>query len=193
MGYDIEQRDTQFSVAPAQQDAARRAAQALLSPDDISLGDGGVFIGGQPEARWFSFMNHTMQDFADARTLAAVLDAWRWTPTVANDGTITGVSFRGSRLADCHLLFEAIGPYVSAGPHITMWGEDGAEWQYRFDGSSCVLRVLVAAEWGPKFLQVEPWQGDEPTGRLDTGAAHDADRATSRDDTAWNDDTAWRG
>ena len=150
MGYDIAQGSSRITILPARQDGARRAVQCLFAPNHTSERAGGVFGGGGADAPagrgWFAFMNHTMEQARTARDLPTLIDAWRWIPEVAWDGTITALTFRGTRMDQSHLLMAALGPFVEAGSFIRMRGEDGAVFQWTFDGTMCHREVLCAGD-----------------------------------------------
>jgi hypothetical protein len=153
VGYDIEQRTTRFHIAAEHVARAYRLAATLCSPD--TLADGGVWQGGKMTARWFAFVNPVELEAAD--DLVSFLTAFRWTPTVEADGSISHIRFTGSRLDQSGLLFETIAPCVSVGCFVEMFAEDEAEWRWVFTGDVCRVDVITPTQWGPSWLQsVDP-------------------------------------
>lgn len=74
-------------------------------------------------------------NFAQASTVAEILEAWRWEaqcdPTT---GDLTHLLFFGEKLGDEETLFQALAPFVDRGSFIEMHGEDGELWRWVFDG-----------------------------------------------------------
>jgi hypothetical protein len=142
MGYDIEQGDSRFTIRAEDSAAALLAVRALFSPDDISLGSGGMFVCGDPDSRVHAFaFVHTVR-VHEALRLAEALAAWRWIPTLNGAGDIVAVAFRGSRRGDEAILFGALAPYVVASSVIEMSGEDGARWRWTFTDGALVTEWL---------------------------------------------------
>lgn len=179
MGYDISQGTTRFHIAADQVARAYQLAATLRSPDALADAQGGVMSGGQDLARWYAFVNP--QELDEARDLPSFLSAFRWRPTVAADGAVTGLTFTGSRADQSGLLFEAIGSCVFCGSFIEMAGEDGAMWRWVFDGTSCRLDIITPSEWGPSWLQ----------SACVTDASEPSD--TSPDESWLGNSEAWRG
>src|SRR5690606_21320852 len=85
--------------------------------------------------------------------VAYALDAWRWVPEREATGDIVGLRFRGERLGDDRVLFEAIAPFVEPGSFIEMVGEDGAIWRWTFGPAGLDLFVIQHCyDGGPRWL-----------------------------------------
>ena len=129
MGYCMDQGETKFHVKAENKAKARQAVRALLK-ETRKMGGGSSF--GGVETRSFCWVD--MDAFRDAKTLDAQLMEWRWEAEVdAATGDIVDLCFRGEKLGDDEVLFEAIAPFVESGSFIQMSGEDGHGWRWCFD------------------------------------------------------------
>lgn len=121
MGYCMQQHDACFTIKREKQDDCLKAIKAL--------GDNVPKYG-------YSWVDTSK--FMKANDLAAALDAWRWTAEVDDEtGDVTAINFRGEKLGDDHVLWNAIAPFVEPDCYIQMGGEDGSAWRWTFNGKTC--------------------------------------------------------
>jgi hypothetical protein len=129
MGYCIDQIDSKFTILSENFDRALSAIKALMKNENEM--SGGSWSGGKQTERWFAWVNTST--VLEATTLADALSEWRWEPEQNEDG-IYDIIFRGEKLGDDDKLFRALAPFVKCGSYISFRGEDGALWQYYFEG-----------------------------------------------------------
>lgn len=136
MGYCMEMVEANFTIKSQHRVGALKAIKAMADVVD-ERGSGGGGRWGEPQVKWYSWMNGI--DFSTFRSLPEAMQAWRWPVEVTGDeaetgdpGDIIGIDFVGEKLGDDAQLFQAIAPFVESGSYIRMRGEDGTTWEYRF-------------------------------------------------------------
>lgn len=72
-----------------------------------------------------------------ASSVEAQFKEWGWPVTLDPAGDVVGISLDGEKLGDEIELFKAIAPFVKRGSFIDMHGEEGDNWRWYFDGSTC--------------------------------------------------------
>lgn len=122
MGYCVDQVDSKFFVARENLHHVFGAIRALMAQ-----------VSGK--RRGFAWVD--TQTVLEARTVEEQLHEWRWEIQEDDDGNIIGLSFTGEKLGEDHLLFQVIAPFVKEDSFIDMHGEDGEQWRWSFDGSTC--------------------------------------------------------
>ncbi len=138
MGYYIEV-DIDISIPTDKQAACLAAINALHTPEALAKdAGGGSFGGGKVPDRWYRWVNNPpVSGFA---TLEEAFDEWRY--EAHHTKAALGVYyFTGEKLGDDKILYMAIAPFVNDGGEITITGEDGEAWGYRFrDGQLINIR-----------------------------------------------------
>ncbi|MHB1611988.1 MAG: hypothetical protein ACYCOU_19240 [Sulfobacillus sp.] len=87
-------------------------------------------------------------NFAQASTVAEILEAWRWEGEFDPiTGDLTDIHFIGEKLGDEEILFQALAPFVDKESFIEMEGEDGDLWRWTFDGQQMIEQV-ARITWG---------------------------------------------
>ena len=128
MGYCMKQRDSRFRMAAEKLPAALAAVQALAE-----------------QATSFQWVD---SNFAQASTVAEILEDWRWEGEFDPiTGDLTDIHFIGEKLGDEEILFQALAPFVDKGSFIEMQGEDGDLWRWTFDGQQMIEQV-ARITWG---------------------------------------------
>lgn len=91
-------------------------------------------------------------------TLKEIMAEWRWKITlqetktveegdeIVRTGDVIDISFEGEKIGDDSRLFEVLAPFVEPGSFIQMVGEDGKQWRWVFDGSTC-RRIEPVLAW----------------------------------------------
>ncbi len=121
MGYCMTQHGAQFTIKREKQDDCLKAIKAL---------------GAAVPKYGYSWVDTAR--FVNANDLQTALDAWRWETELDDEsGDIATINFRGEKLGDDKVLWDAIAPYVEPDSFIQMSGEDGAAWRWVFDGKTC--------------------------------------------------------
>lgn len=129
MGYYVEQIGGKFTILSENFDRALSAIKALMKNENEM--SGGSWSGGKQTERWFAWVNTST--VLEATTLADALTEWRWEPEENEEG-IYLINFRGEKWGDDDKLFHALAPFVKCGSYISFRGEDGALWQFYFEG-----------------------------------------------------------
>lgn len=136
MGYCMEQIGAEFSIRKEWEQEALQAIKALKGKETCHDSTGSHF----------SWVDH---DYEQARTLGDAMLCWRWALGEATGlfgGIYEGIEFRGEKLGDDDLLFEAIAPWVEHGSYIEMRGEDGQLWRWMFKYRQ-VRQIYPKWEW----------------------------------------------
>jgi hypothetical protein len=124
----MKQRDSRFRMAAEKLPAALAAVQALAE-----------------QATSFQWVD---SNFAQASTVAEILEDWRWEGEFDPiTGDLTDIHFIGEKLGDEEILFQALAPFVDKGSFIEMQGEDGDLWRWTFDGQQMIEQV-ARITWG---------------------------------------------
>jgi hypothetical protein len=134
MGYCMEMQGCNFHIPATSFEEALSAIKSLMT--DTSNMAGSCFGGGVEMGRWYAWV-HT-ESVLQSQTLMEALEAWRWMPFINNDGDIDFISFRGEKMGQDEVLFQALAPYVTSGSYIAMRGEDGVLWRWYFQNGSCL-------------------------------------------------------
>ena len=128
MGYCMKQRGSRFRMAAEKLPAALAAVQALAEQ--------------KTSFQWVD------SNFAQASTVAEILEAWRWEGEFDPiTGDLTDIHFIGEKLGDEEILFQALAPFVDKESFIEMEGEDGDLWRWTFDGQQMIEQV-ARITWG---------------------------------------------
>lgn len=128
MGYGMDQREAVFTIKKENKSDALKAIRALAK--EAGKMSGGSWLSTSRETRHFSWVD---MEFVRAKTLEVALEAWRWEPVVdEKTGDITSLTFLGEKLGDDQVLWKAVAPFVESGSYISMYGEDGSNWVWRF-------------------------------------------------------------
>jgi len=130
----MEMQGCNFHIPAASFGEALSAIKSLMT--DTSNMAGSCFGGGVEMGRWYAWV-HT-ETVLQSQTLMEALEAWRWMPFINNDGDIDHISFRGEKMGQDEVLFQALAPYVTSDSYIAMRGEDGALWRWYFQNGSCL-------------------------------------------------------
>lgn len=112
MSYTMEQMETQFFMDSATLEPARKAILAAMSGFD-----------------WFKRRN--------ALTLEAAAAQCGWSLEFDSDDNVIGIEHLRAYEVQEDRLFNALAPFVRPGSFIQMNGEDGEQWRWVFDGSTC--------------------------------------------------------
>jgi hypothetical protein len=121
MGYHMQVRETNFRIRRANFKPALEAIKALAGKETLGT--------------HFSWVNTS--EFVKARTLAEGFRAWRWDLDIeSDDGDAIDIQFRGEKLGDDEMFFQAVAPFVEKGSYIEMQGDEGAIWRWAFDGTT---------------------------------------------------------
>ena len=134
MGYCMDQTDSKFHIPASKFTDALAAVKALML--DTASMSGGSWTGGDKVERWYALVN--TESVLEAETLTDALYAWRWRAYTNDSEDIAIIYFHGEKSGQDDILFKAIAPYVTAGSHVAMHGEDGAVWRWYFDGTNCI-------------------------------------------------------
>jgi hypothetical protein len=134
MGYCISQADSKFFVAAKDIPAMMDSIRDLALPRHENEQRGGQWAEGQKKASWFSWVD---MSFSQAATIEEMFKCWRWNICSNENGDIDEIEFRGEKLGQDDVLFNAIAPFVKKDSFIEMTGEDGARWRWVFDGKNC--------------------------------------------------------
>lgn len=130
MGYYMNQEETNFFIPKEYHGLMLQKIKSLMVDTDAMRG--GSWGGGGVVEKWYSWV-HT-QTVLEAVTVQDALKAWRWEPDLNEEGDIVYLSFIGEKSGQDDVILNAIAPYVKEGSYISMRGEDGALWQWFFDG-----------------------------------------------------------
>ena len=122
MGYRMSMMEESFRLSNSRSAEALAAIKALAGGETIHDCSG-------PHFSWVD-----SQDFTSAKTLEEALRAWRWDPSLDDEGNIESLWFVGEKLGDDKILFQAIAPFVEPGSYLQMIGDDDSIWRWRFDG-----------------------------------------------------------
>lgn len=69
----------------------------------------------------------------NAETFGDAMYAVRWDILEGGTGNVYGIRFAGEKYSgDEEIIFGSIAPYVEDGSYITMQGEDGERWKWKF-------------------------------------------------------------
>jgi len=128
MGYGVSQTDSSVFIAKKYRAKVKAAITALMTRASATR-DG--------KFRWVD-----TSTVLEARTLDEQLEEWRWAPEYDDEGNIVNLEYQGEKQGDEIELFKAMAPFVKPGSYIDMMGEDGNDWRWYFDGTSCVLQDL---------------------------------------------------
>lgn len=115
MGYCIDQVESKFFIANDDK------AEAL-------------FHIKQMPARRFAWVD---ESFKKQDTLEGVLQEWRYSPSVDEEGNITDIFFEGEKYGDDLNFFKVLAPFVKEGSYIAFHGEDGAHFRFLFENNDC--------------------------------------------------------
>ena len=102
------------------QDAALQAVRDLAGQETVQDAVGPHFAFVDPRRAGRS------------TSLVGMLYAWRWLPSVSEDGDIQSLEFTGEKEGDEDILFEAIAPWVRDGSFVVAACEDGRVWRWLF-------------------------------------------------------------
>jgi hypothetical protein len=83
----------------------------------------------------------TSSDIEQAKTLNEAINAWGWDLDMDDEGNATALLCNSEKLGEEHLMFDIIAPFVKKGAFIDMFGEDGTNWRWAFDGKHCVEKT----------------------------------------------------
>jgi hypothetical protein len=121
MGTSLEYVGSDFRIPKARHAEALEAIKALAGQETIADGSGAHFS-------WI-----LTQSFVDARTLEEALQAWRWDPSLDEDGDIDGLlDFQGEKWGDDDVLWAALAPFVDDGGFIEVIVEfEAMRWVFR--------------------------------------------------------------
>lgn len=122
----VVQSDQYFVISADRQAEALEAVKALAKDNDVSNGE------------WYDWVDPGL---ANARTLDEALRCWRWEPVHNEAGAIVGLNFRGHRLGQERLLFEALAPFTECGSYIELKGDKGVSWHWYFENGTCGEKV----------------------------------------------------
>jgi hypothetical protein len=126
MGYGMSQTDSSFFIAKKDRAKVKKAINALMVRAAESR-DG--------KFRWVDTAT-----VLEARTVDEQFEEWRWSTEYDDNGNIVDLVHDGEKMGDDLELFKAIAPHVKSGSYIDMMGEDGNDWRWYFDGTTCLLR-----------------------------------------------------
>jgi hypothetical protein len=129
MGYCMDQSDTDILIPKEFHSLMLQKIKSIMT--DTEAMQGGSWGGDAPNQKWYSWV--PTEKVLEAKTVEDALKAWRWEASLNAGGDINHLSFRGEKLGQDNILFEAIAPYVKWGSYISMRGEDGALWRWFFD------------------------------------------------------------
>lgn len=137
MGYYMSIRSENFEMEPDQFAGALAAIKTLMGKVK-ELGHGGCWSGGKQTEWHFTWV--TTDTVLNATTLYDAMKEWRWGLDFLDDqnSRVIGIEFRGEKIGQDELLFEAIAPFVKDGSYIEMNGGDGSIWRWLFKGGKCV-------------------------------------------------------
>ena len=134
MGYCMEQMHSVFFIHKKDFPQVLEAIKALAGSLDEEA-SGGSYFAGKRQEKWFSWV--TTDQFLNATTVYDAIKAWRWEVTISHDGDICDIDFRGEKLGDDKVLFNAIAPWVKDYSYIQMSGEDNSIWHWIFNEGKC--------------------------------------------------------
>lgn len=135
MGYCMQQRNSIFTIEKENVPKALEAIKKLVEKVDM-LGGGGSYGPNGKTSSHYSWVDTL--SFLKAETFQKAMEEWRWDVEVDATGEVNNIYFRGEKLGDDKILFDAIAPFVEKGSFIEMDGEDGTLWRWNFDGKHCV-------------------------------------------------------
>lgn len=134
MGYYISVDFVSITIKKEKFVDALQAIKSLAGKETIHDGGGAHFA-------WVD------NKFTQRDCLHEALKDWRWESEYNDDGDIDGIYFLGEKQGDDLLLFNAIAPFIEPNSYIRFRGEDGAQWEWSFDG------VKLTVEDGINILQ----------------------------------------
>lgn len=134
MGYYVRTQEQNF-LLPQRKLKDAHAAMVALDTTHHSEKRGGSWSNGEQQERWFSWMPI---DYAvTCETAEAILTELGFEIQHDVDGSIIGLEY-DNKIGQESLFLQAIAPFVEKGSYINWIGEDGALWQYFFDGQKMV-------------------------------------------------------
>lgn len=107
MGTYMDQGETKFNIKAKNTQRVVKAIKALHGQESIYDSSGSHFS-------WVD------NKFYKLNTLQELMTAFRWEPTIDENGNIINVTFKGQKWGDDEQFFEAIAPYVETGSYIIM-------------------------------------------------------------------------
>ena len=70
-------------------------------------------------------------------SLRDLLKDMGWNPKRDVEGNVVALELWAEKLGDDLHMFKALAPFVEPGCFIEMFGEDGDQWRWAFDGTTC--------------------------------------------------------
>lgn len=139
MGYYIS-IDIDIDIPDEKQAACLAAINELHTPAKLKKSaGGGKYQGGKMVDRWYRWVRNPGEE--GFSTLEEAFRAWRYETDPVVD-FLNVCQFIGEKLGDDEVLYAAIAPFVKDGGGITVTGEEGEKWGYRFrEGQLIELRL----------------------------------------------------
>lgn len=134
MGYCMQMEDYNFHMKSDHFSDALLAIKNIMS--NHSDMDGKEWSDGIVIDRWYAWVS--THSVLNANSIFEAFYAWRWEADTDQDGDISGIFFRGEKLGQDVIFFQAIAPYVTEGSYICMRGEDGSLWRWLFTEGRCI-------------------------------------------------------
>ena len=116
----MEQLDSKFRIKLENLPKVKAVIKALHGKESIDFDDG---------PSHFSWVD---EDFYKLNTAIQLMQAFRWEPTIDDNGDVADINFTGEKLGDDKIFFEAIAPFVESDSYIEMKGEDDEKWRWVF-------------------------------------------------------------
>jgi hypothetical protein len=135
MGIHIHQWDSTFHIKKENFAGAVKALKDLSERTDLM--DNGKFT-------WVSI------NYVELTDLQKILECWRWSSTLDEDGDIADICFEGESYGDDEILFEALAPFVEDGSCIQMSDDYLDQWRWKFVNGELVIQTSKVV-----------WEGEE--------------------------------
>lgn len=135
MGYCIDLIGGNAVLPAANQE---EAMARLVQLDKTGHKSGGSWGGGQPEQKWFSWVDQNWIAKANGSVQAA-LEEWRFYFEPNEQGDLVISHFEGEKMGDEDQLFNALSSLMTG--FLEFMGEDGMHWRVHFGGDKTTETV----------------------------------------------------
>lgn len=134
MGYYVNTMEQEFFL-PKESLSDAYAAMVALNKTHHDQKRGGSWSNGERQERWFSWMPENYPDTCS--TAKEIFDELGFEATLDEQGNVIGLYYN-NKTGQEDLFLGAIAPFVKKGSFMNWVGEDGAHWQYFFNGQKMI-------------------------------------------------------